>query len=145
MEFPFQLKKFDIQSLQLGQEYYPSNGGEFKDQEGNLCLLTHAQRITLTILKDLPSPKEQFEFFCFAYLRQLTDMANLYAEYPKAWEQYKAWKDKFGLPWNGNVKYTLPPVEVMIDWNVINKDGANLELLKEKFNEYASHQYILYP
>jgi hypothetical protein len=54
-------------------------------------------------------------------------------------------KKTFDYSWNWNVRRTLPSLEYLPDKKVITKDGIDLELLKQKFNELGAYTFILYP
>jgi hypothetical protein len=141
----FELKRFDIKPLREGEIYHVFEGGVYAKADGQRYLLSNVQARTLDIMDSFKSTPEQFEFFCYAYIWQHRDYPGVRRDYPKAWEQFHAWVEKFGQPWNWNTRHTLPAIEGWPDLKVLTPDGVDLSLLIKKFQEYGQYQYILYP
>jgi hypothetical protein len=143
----FELKRLDIKPLREGEMYHVFEGGVYAKADGQRYLLSNVQARTLEITDSFKTTPEQFEFFCFAYLWQLIDYPGVSIKYQKAWETFGGWKEKFGQPWNGNTKHTLPAIdeEDWADLKVLTPEGVDLSLLIKKFQEYGQYQYILYP
>jgi hypothetical protein len=139
------LKRFDIQELKPGQEYFPFQGGEYVNDKGEKCLLSVVQGRTLWRMLGCDSLADEFELFCYAYVWRLRDLPRFYFDFPKALEQFHAWQEKFGQPWNWNARHTLPSIESWADRKVLTADGLDFKLLKQKFEEYRKYKYVVYP
>jgi len=140
------MQKLEIRNIKDDEPFNPSFGGQYanKDKQGNAALLTHPQAATLGIMGELETYDEQFEFYCYAYLRELMHPWLGMPESKAAFEVFVKLAEKFGRPWNGNVRNTLPAIELWVDHKVITKDGIDTQKLKEKFSKYFDYEFILY-
>jgi hypothetical protein len=138
-------EKLNIRIAKHGDAYYPGWGGHYKESDGTVYFLTNARATTFRTMEKLKSHKEQFEFFCLAYLREMT-----YRELAIGGESVIEIKQqlatKYGMPWSGNTKNTLPAIgEYTADRAIITpNDGLNLGLLRQKFNEYKKCEFVIY-
>lgn len=123
---------------------FPWYGGEYKNSKGDIYPLTNPQALTLSVMQSIKSSEERFEFFCFAYLRQIIRIDTQLLENKLALEKYQLWMKKYGLSWHGNVRNTLPIIEPVLDVGVVTERGLNQELLKKKYNVFASHEFYIY-
>jgi NAD-dependent DNA ligase len=66
------LKKMKIRGVKKNEIYFPGNGsGSFKDKHGYEYSISNAAAGTMRFLKALATAEKQFDFFCYAYLRQV--------------------------------------------------------------------------
>jgi len=139
-------KKLKIRGIKKNEIYFPGNGsGSFKDKHGYEFSISSAAAGTMRFFKALSTAEKQFDFFCYAYVRQVIYHPLISTRYPKAFKQFQVMKKTFDYSWNWNVRRTLPSLENPVDEKVITKDGIDLELLKQKFDELGAYTFILYP
>ncbi len=138
------LKKLKIRGIKKNEVYFPGNGS-FKDKHGYEYSISNAAAGTMRFLKALPTAEKQFSFFCYAYLRQVIYHPLILTRYPKAFRQFQGLKKTFDYSWNWNVRRMLLSLENTADEKVITKDGIDLGLLKQKFDELGAYTFILYP
>jgi|GEM_PF-6798292 hypothetical protein len=140
------MQKLEIRNIRNDELFNPSFGGQYvnKNRKEKVALLTHPQAVTLRIMGELKTYDEQFEFYCYAYLRELMHHWLEMSESKAAFDVFTKLADKYGVPWIGSVRNTLPAIESWADHRIITKDGIDTQKLKEKFSKYFDYEFILY-
>lgn len=137
--------RLKIRTAKRGEQYHAGWGGHYSGPDSRIRLLTRAHATTLSTMMKLKSQKEQFEFFCVAYLRELP-FRMIAAGGDEVLEFERQLIDKYGSPWSGNIKNTLPAIEELWPDRAVIKQGGGLDTkrLRQHFSEYKKYEFILY-
>jgi len=138
------MQRLKIRYITDDESFNPSFGGQYKNKQGQTCLLTHPQASTLRVMDKLKTSEDQFEFYCYAYLRELLDLWLMKPEAKAALGVFDKLHKKYGMPWRGNVKNTLPAIESWTDHRIITKDRIDIQKIKEEFDKYFEYEFVLY-
>lgn len=135
------LKLLDI-SVITGGPFYHS--GAYINKNGEGGNLTNPQVETIEVLKSFSTPAEQFDFFCYAQLSELSLQRMI--PYGCAVDvKYTEYMKKFGTPWYSTTRRTLPDFLGVYDLrDFIKEDQINFDLLKEKYELFSQYKFFLY-
>jgi hypothetical protein len=136
-------KLLNIKSARSGEKIWAAFAGEYIDDKGKIQGLTNPEADTLRTLKKLTNPEEQFEFYCFAYIRSLWDIWMRQHSYNKIQEEFLEMKDRFDMPWHTQAIHILPLNE-SYKADAISKSGIDRDLLRKYFKEYYKYEFIIY-
>lgn len=137
------LNKLNIEMVSVADvyaPYYRHIGRYINPGSKEVFCLSGPQADTFYALYALESPEEQFELFCYAYLRSLIPEKRITG---KTLEELTGLSKKFGYIWNGNAHHTLPAIDLGITETDVSSDGLNFELLRDAFKKLAQHHFIL--
>lgn len=139
-----------IRNLKEGERFRIAGAGSYENEKGETILLSNPQAATLRAMQKFNTTEEQFQFFCLAYLYELTkEEQNLRKEVENL-DEYRKWIEKFGFPWPSNSKNVLPLTDTYFDYFIHkNKKIAkgrkiNMDLLRKEFQKYNDCSFILY-
>lgn len=136
------MKKLNIGNLKEGELWNPSYGGKYIDKRGDTYLLSNPQADTLRVMQNLSTAEEQFEFYCYAYIRERYFRTRRIVAVEK--RQIELGK-KFGYIWNGNARIVLPPSEfTFFSGEGLTEKGLDVEHIKKGFDGCSEYTFILY-
>lgn len=135
-----------VRCLQEGERYWAAYAGEYIDLDGKEYFLSNPEANTVAALYNLCSAELQFEFFCYAYLWNNTDLTVRLRDndYEPAFRRYMKLREKFDCPWNQQAKHIFPIKPFEYDHAFTEDGDLDIEAMKKFFDLYTKNEFVLY-